>query len=170
MHIHKETKKIILRFNNGYKYNTHNWFSIGLTPGFNQYYGDVYSKILTVKYDPTNLQIIYFEAAYGDIWKNINIGQSWTPKIDFEISLFSCALTIDPNYAYVGLLDLWRTTNGKDFYKITNTSAGPVHIDHHNVKFHPTDPNKLIAATDGGLYYSTIFTEFKLKNFQQHGK
>ncbi len=61
----------------------------------------------------------------------------------------------DANYAYVGLVDLWRTTNGSTFTKITNTSAGPVHVDHHNMDFHPTDPEKLICANDGGVYYST---------------
>ncbi len=61
----------------------------------------------------------------------------------------------DADYAYVGLVDLWRTTNGSSFTKITNTSAGPVHVDHHNMDFHPNDPEKLICANDGGVYYSS---------------
>jgi len=61
----------------------------------------------------------------------------------------------DPDNAFVGLIDLWRTVNGSDFVKITNTSAGPVHVDHHNMDFHPIDGNKIIVATDGGLYFST---------------
>ncbi|MCI0472724.1 MAG: hypothetical protein L0Y76_03985, partial [Ignavibacteria bacterium] len=61
----------------------------------------------------------------------------------------------DPDNAFVGLIDLWRTVNGSDFVKITNTSAGPVHVDHHNMDFNPNDGNKIVIATDGGLYYST---------------
>lgn len=339
-------KKLELRFSKGYYLSSYNWVNIGPTPGFNQNYGNVSSRILSVKYDPNNPQVIYFGAAYGGVWKTTNGGESWFPKTDFEISLSSGAIAIDPNntniiyygtgeatysgvsyfgrgllkstdggetwvnyraglpdmtyfsrlvivpnkanvlfaalgiaglykstnsgeswfqiisgrcddivfspdgnkayiigqgsgyristnggesfvtyevftlgsrnhlaicksspnilyaslyvgsdvyvykstnggynysllqntftgtnqawydfyihvnpfdpnYAYIGLIDLWRTTNGRDFYKITNTSLGPVHVDHHNMEFHPNDPNKLIAATDGGLYYST---------------
>lgn len=332
----------------GYYNKTGNWFSIGPTPGVNTYYGNVSSRVATVKFHPTNPDIIYLGAACGGVWKTTNDGQNWVSKTDFEISLSSGALAIDAqnpevvycgtgeatyftysyygagllkstnggdtwtnyraglpsmtyfsrlvikpgnsnilfaalggaglyrstdageswsaavsgrcddivftpdgqrayitgvgsgyristdggesfvqstpfaqgtrshlalcktmpeviyasvynssgntvnvykstdagvtysllantftgttqgwydfyvhvnpfdaNYAYVGLVDLWRTTNGSAFTKITNTSAGPVHVDHHNMDFHPSDAEKLICSNDGGVYFST---------------
>lgn len=61
----------------------------------------------------------------------------------------------DENNAYIGLVDLWRTTDGNTFQKITNSSSGPVHVDHHNLDFHPTDPSTIIVSNDGGLNLST---------------
>ncbi|MGB9696289.1 MAG: T9SS type A sorting domain-containing protein [Ignavibacteria bacterium] len=62
---------------------------------------------------------------------------------------------IDENNAYVGLVDLWRTIDGNTFQRITNSSSGPVHVDHHNLDFHPTDPSTIIISNDGGLNLST---------------
>jgi photosystem II stability/assembly factor-like uncharacterized protein len=324
----------------------YNWFSIGPTPGVNTYYGNVSSRVATVKFHPLNPDIIYLGAACGGVWKTTNGGQNWIPKSDFEISLSSGAIAIDqsnpdiiyygtgeatyftysyfgagvlkstnggdnwvnyrnglpantyfsrlvikpgnpnflygalgtsglykstdagqnwsqvitgrcddivfspdgnkafcigqgsgycisadggntftqyspfslgarnqiaicnnlpnviyvatysgitasvykstnsglnfnllqnnftganqgwydfyiyvspldPDCAYLGLVDIWRTIDGSTFTKITNTSAGPVHVDHHNMDFNPVNPDKIICATDGGVYYST---------------
>ncbi|MBK7253175.1 MAG: hypothetical protein IPI04_04445 [Ignavibacteria bacterium] len=59
----------------------------------------------------------------------------------------------DPNTAYVGSIDIWRTTNGgTNFTNITNGyGGGIVHVDQHNVDFHPTDANQMICVNDGGI-------------------
>lgn len=339
-----EKISLINRF--GFFSNSSNWFSLGPSPGINQNYGYVSSRVASIKFHPSNPDIIYIAAACGGVWKTTNNGISWMPKSDFEISLSSGAIAIDnsnpeiiyygtgeatyftysyygrgllkstnggynwtlyrnglpestyfsrivikpgnqnilfaalgtgglykstdagqnwfqilsgrcddiifspdgtraylvgsgtgyristnggesfstyssfpmgtrahitvcknsPNVLYstvykdttvyvykstnsgvnyvtlpntftgttqawydyyiyvnpndvnnvfIGLVDLWRTTNGRDFVKITNTSAGPVHVDHHNLDFHPSDPNTIVIATDGGIYLST---------------
>ena len=63
----------------------------------------------------------------------------------------------DPNFAYVGSIDIWRTTNGgTNFTNITNGySGGPVHVDQHNMDFNPLNSNELIAVNDGGVWKST---------------
>ncbi|MBK8554159.1 MAG: hypothetical protein IPL53_25180 [Ignavibacteria bacterium] len=64
----------------------------------------------------------------------------------------------DPNYAYVGSIDVWRTTNGgsTNFTNITNGySGGGVHVDQQNMDFHPTDPNQMLCVNDGGIWKST---------------
>jgi photosystem II stability/assembly factor-like uncharacterized protein len=59
----------------------------------------------------------------------------------------------DPNYAYIGLIELFRTTNGGALW--TNISNPSVHVDQHNMDFHPTDPNRLFCVNDGGVWSST---------------
>ncbi len=62
----------------------------------------------------------------------------------------------NPNYAYVGSIDIWRTTNGgTSFQNITNGySGGYVHVDQHNVACHPTDSLKMMCVNDGGVWKS----------------
>ncbi|TRZ52428.1 hypothetical protein D4R99_02760, partial [bacterium] len=81
---------------------------------------------------------------------DFNGGQAW---YDFYMHVNP----FDPNYAYVGAVDVFRTTNGgTTFANITNGYAGGnVHVDQHNVTFHPTDPNTMISVNDGGIWIST---------------
>ena len=340
------TQKMNMLNTAGYYDREEEWVSIGPTPAVNIYYGNVSSRIVSVKFHPSNPDIIYIAAAYGGVWKSTNGGLNWLPKTDFEVTLSSGALAIDktnpeiiyygtgeatyftysysgsgllkstdggnnwtnytsglpadtyfsrlvidpnhsnilfaamgtgglykstnsgvswiqfitarcddvlyspdgakvycigqgsgykisldsgntfnaytpftlgtrnhiavcnalpeimyavsyqgttasvykstnggmnytllqnnftganqgwydlyihvnpvnPNIAYLGLIDLWRTTNGTTFTKLTNTSAGPVHVDHHNMDFNPLNPAQIIVATDGGVYSSS---------------
>ncbi|MEO8514913.1 MAG: T9SS type A sorting domain-containing protein [Ignavibacteria bacterium] len=340
------TQKMNLLNSSGLYDNTNEWLSIGPTPAVNTYYSNVSSRVVSVKFHPTNPAIIYIAAAYGGVWKTTNSGLNWYPKTDFEVTLSSGALAIDntdpeviyygtgeatyftysyagsgllkstnggdnwthitnglpastyfsrlvinphnrnvlfaalgnsglykstnsgiswaqsitgrcddvifspdgskvycigqgsgykisldsgntfipynpfvlgtrnhiaicvslpnilyavtyqgtaaavykstnggidytllqnnftganqgwydlyihvnpdnPNIAYLGLIDLWRTTNGSTFTRITNTSAGPVHVDHHNLDFAPINPSNIICANDGGVWQSS---------------
>lgn len=80
---------------------------------------------------------------------NFNGGQAW---YDFYIHVNP----FDPNYVYVGSIDIWRSTDGgSTFQNITNGySGGNVHVDQHNVDFHPTDPDKMFCVNDGGVWRS----------------
>ncbi len=64
---------------------------------------------------------------------------------------------VDPDYAYVGSIDIWRTTNGGTSYQnITNGySGGNVHVDQQNLDFHPTNSNEMLSVNDGGVWKST---------------
>lgn len=81
---------------------------------------------------------------------NFNGGQAW---YDFYMHVNP----FDPNYAYVGSIDIWRTTDGgATFQNITNGySNGVVHVDQHNMDFNPSNSNELIAVNDGGVWKST---------------
>jgi len=81
---------------------------------------------------------------------NFNGNQAW---YDFYIYVNP----FDPNYVYVGSIDIWRSTDGgTTFQNITNGySGGSVHVDQHNLAFHPTKPDKMFCVNDGGVWHST---------------
>ena len=67
----------------------------------------------------------------------------------------------DVNVAFVGGIDIWRTTNGgTSWANMTNgygdgNGANLVHVDQHCLAFHPTDPTIIYAGNDGGMHKST---------------
>lgn len=81
---------------------------------------------------------------------NFNGNQAW---YDFYIHVNP----FDPNYVYVGSIDIWRSTDGgTTFQNITNGySGGSVHVDQHNLAFHPTNPDEMFCVNDGGVWHST---------------
>lgn len=116
----------------------------------------------------SNPSVLYF-ASYASpsisVFKSTDAGSNFT-KIaigtDFAGSqawydFYMHVNPFDPNYAYVGSIDIWRTTNGgSSFQNITNGySGGNVHVDQHNLAFHPTNPNYMICVNDGGVWRST---------------
>ena len=113
----------------------------------NVLYLSVYSGSNIYVYKSTDAGYIFTPVSTGT---NFNGGQAW---YDFYMHVNP----FDPNYAYVGSIDIWRTTNGgTSFQNITNGySGGNVHVDQHNLAFHPTDPDKMFCANDGGIWYST---------------
>ncbi|HEY6191355.1 MAG TPA: SBBP repeat-containing protein [Bacteroidota bacterium] len=62
----------------------------------------------------------------------------------------------NPNYVYIGLIDLWRSTDGgASFVNLTNAYGnGTVHPDQHNFAFNPANPNQIYIVNDGGVWYS----------------
>ncbi len=64
------------------------WISLGPTPAVNTYYGDVSSRIASVKFHPSDPDVIYLAAAYGGVWKTTNSGVNWFPESDLEMTLF----------------------------------------------------------------------------------
>ena len=72
-------------------------------------------------------------------------GQAW---YDFHMY----ANPFNPNYAYVGTLYVFRTTNGG--LNFQNNSSSGVHVDQHNMDFHPYDSNKMLCVNDGGIWKS----------------
>lgn len=71
-----------------------------------------------------------------------------------------------PNTIYLGSTNLWRSTDGFTSNKNTSWIGGYAvnttmpnyemypnqHPDQHNLVFYPSNPNKMIAACDGGLF------------------
>ena len=101
-----------------------------------------------------------------NLFKSTNYGANWTQLSTTSAfqsqggqawyDLYCRVNPVNPNIAFVGTIDVWRTTDGTNFTNITNGyQGGYVHVDQHFLFFHPTDPNSLIVCNDGGIWRST---------------
>ncbi len=81
---------------------------------------------------------------------NFNGGQAW-------YDMYCRVNPDDPNDAYVGTIDVFRTTDGgSNFVNITNAyNNGTVHPDQHYLFFDPQDANTFFICNDGGIYKTT---------------
>ncbi|MBS1551300.1 MAG: hypothetical protein JST15_04430 [Bacteroidetes bacterium] len=107
-----------------------------------------YSNSGITVFKSTNEGTSFSQIATG---QNFNASQGW-----FDFYMY--VNPFDPNYAYVGSIDIWRTTNGgsTNFVNITSGySGGNVHVDQHNLDFHPSDPQQMLCVNDGGIWKST---------------
>ena len=165
----------------GYLSKNGSWINLGPTPGINPNYGNVSSRIACVKFNPYNPNTIYAGAACGGIWKTTNAGLNWTPMSDFEVSLSSGALAIDPNnpqviyygtgeatyfsYSYYGRGLLKSTNGGESWSSIKNGlpefsyfSRLLIKPENTSILFAALGTAGLYKSTDAGLNWISIFT------------
>lgn len=102
----------------------------------------------------------------GAIYKSTDGGDNWQRVYQGDNSFFNGQGAYDnfimvhptnPNIAFAGGIDLWRTTNGGTSW--TNVTqgygGGNVHVDQHAGAFNPLNPNEIYLANDGGMYRTT---------------
>jgi photosystem II stability/assembly factor-like uncharacterized protein len=109
-------------------------------------YAAVYSSSSVTPYKSTN---------FGANWSAAGSGLSGTGQAWYDLH---CKVNPwNANHVYIGLIDVFRSTNGgTSFTNITNGySGGNVHVDQHNLFFHPTDQNTFIVTNDGGIWRTT---------------
>ncbi|MEQ6123679.1 T9SS type A sorting domain-containing protein [Pseudotenacibaculum sp. MALMAid0570] len=126
---------------------------------------------LEIDVTPANANYVYLlraagGSAFGGVFKSTNSGSSFTKTPEttdiFESTQawFDMALGVsdtDENTLFVGVLNVWRSTNGgTNFSKINNWSspnaAAYTHADIHYLRYFN---GKLYAGTDGGVYVSS---------------
>ncbi|MEZ4886422.1 MAG: T9SS type A sorting domain-containing protein [Chitinophagales bacterium] len=74
-------------------------------------------------------------------------GQSW-----YDLAL--AVSPTNPNQVFLGEVELLRSNNGGDSWQNINFAGGDwVHVDIHDIEFHP-QTGDLYVASDGGLYRS----------------
>ncbi len=64
------------------------------------------------------------------------------------------------NLVFAGGVNLFKSTNGGASWSMSTYGYPPsaypyVHVDHHEIKFHPTDPAIIYFGTDGGIFKTT---------------
>jgi type IX secretion system substrate protein len=133
---------------------------------------------------PSNPEILYasigngFSSAEGASWlcRSTDFGANWTLKSTTDYSKwqgwFSHDVVVHPQnpdeIAVIGI-DVWKSTDGGSTLVQTSTGGvgfanppieGPdgnadyVHSDCHDIIYHPTVPNTLYVASDGGIHRS----------------
>ncbi len=113
------------------------------------------SVMYCASYSPGSI-VVFKSTNAGNNFSQVAVGQDFEP-VQGWYDFYMHVNPFDPNTAYVGSIDIWRTTNGgTNFVNITNGyGGGNVHVDQHNVDFHPTDPNQMMCVNDGGIWKST---------------
>ncbi|MFY0625012.1 MAG: T9SS type A sorting domain-containing protein [Reichenbachiella sp.] len=134
---------------------------------------------IVMDYSPSDVNTIYFWIANNDenfIWKNINgtwVNHSYAlDSEDSELadldtqSSYNMTLKVHPensNIVYYGGTNLFRSSDG--FLTATgidhiggydpeesNDLYSGHHPDFHDILFYPSDPNKMLTASDGGIH------------------
>jgi photosystem II stability/assembly factor-like uncharacterized protein len=133
---------------------------------------------VSVQCAPSNSSVLYAliegpdpsgqssSANIGAIYKSINGGITWQRVFQGDATFFNGQGSYDnfvmvhptnPDIAFAGGIDLWRTTNGGNTWvNVTDGyGSGTVHVDQHAGAFNPLDPNEIYLANDGGMYRTT---------------
>ncbi|MBI5404147.1 MAG: T9SS type A sorting domain-containing protein [Ignavibacteriae bacterium] len=103
---------------------------------------------------------VYYSTGTVSVYKSMNKGLNFTQLVPgYELTggqawydFHMYVNPFNPDYAYVGTIYVYRTTNGGVNFQ--NNSSSGVHVDQHNMDFHPTDSNKLLCVNDGGIWKS----------------
>lgn len=103
----------------------------------------------------------------GETWNETNL-----PSDPFYASLSWHAFVVsvnptDPDQVFIGGLDLWKSSNGGDFWTrvsqwaLMYTGGGIryLHADQHWNAFKPGSANEAIFSTDGGVFYTSNATD-----------
>lgn len=110
-----------------------------------------------VKFHPTDPAIMYVAARNRGLWRSENYGNNWTPLTDYFATPHIRSVEVcqsNPDIIYLGGIDkMWKSTDSaKSWIEIFNVSSANVIQEIHT---DPTDHNRVIVTTEGGVYLST---------------
>lgn len=107
-----------------------------------------------VEFHPTNPAIMYVAARNRGLWRSENYGANWTPLTDHFCTPHIRSIEVNknnPNILYLGGIDkIWYSTDAAfSWTEVFNISSADVIQELHS---DPTDPARVIATTNGGVY------------------
>jgi hypothetical protein len=147
------------------------WRSLGpWTVPNGQTYGssrvNVSGRVAAIAVHPTNPARVLCGAAHGGVWESFNRGATWTPRTDYAATLTVGALAYDhrnPNTVYCGTGEgnwwswlgagILRSQDGGSTWA-TLCTAPFMGVGFYDLKVSPADSQRLVAATNNGLYVS----------------
>jgi hypothetical protein len=125
---------------------------------------------------PSNPDVIYAVVADTTlsngllrIYRTDNGGTTWIAGTNFDNgstqNWYDQNVIVDPTdpmVIFVDMIDIFRSTNGGA--SLTNITQGysggdVVHVDHHGLAYVNNDPDRLLASSDGGAYYTDVATD-----------
>jgi len=113
------------------------------------------------KSNPNILYAIMSDSSGGNsqIMKSVDLGDTWTNVTNNFVpnaySYWYARVKIDPsnpNIVYALDLDLWHTDDGGQNWSTATNNW--IHVDQHEVFFHPQNPNLMLLGNDGGFHIS----------------
>ena len=164
-----EYKSFVAQYGNSpQKSSTATWTELGPvgmpTNGTGQPNG--LGRVNGIGFHPTDANTFYIAAPSGGIWKTTNGGSTWSPLTDTLPTLGTSCIQVhptNPNIVYVGTGDrdgydapgmgVIKSTDGGNTWTFANTGMGNKIVS--DLLIHPSSPNTLIAATNGGIYRTT---------------
>jgi len=135
------------------------WSSLGPTNGA--------GRMTALAPHPTDSNKIYAGAAGGGVWKSTDDGATWVPLTDGLSDLSVGALALapsSPDTIYLGTgeggyaidfipgIGLLKSTDGGTTW---NLPSSVIATTFYRISVHPTNPNELVAGTNGGAFRST---------------
>jgi len=143
-----------------------NWQPLGATVVPSN--GGGAGRLNTIRFHPTNQNIIYAGAPAGGLWKSTNAGASWTTATDNLPSLGVNDVAVDPNNSnimYIATGDddagdtysvgILKSTDGGITWQMTGLNYTVNQTRKiSRVLIHPTNSNMIFAGTSSGLYRS----------------
>ncbi len=137
-------------------------------------------RVTAIAVNPQNNDVVYLGAASGGVWKSTDAGTTWTPLTDFQPSLSTGSLAIDPNSCtptdcttiYVGTGEVYGSAIDFGAGILQSTDAGATWTQLGASIFAPQGPTDraarigamavdpfnsqiVLAGTSGGLYRTT---------------
>ena len=149
-----------------YASGTGNWTILGPTPtptnGTTQLNGS--GRLNCITFHPTNPNTIYVGAPAGGFWKSVDNGVTWTEFSNGLTRLGVSSIAVHPtipDVIYIGTGDrdagdspgygVWRSTDGGLTWSSHNSGMGNRTV--YEVLIDPSNPNVLIASTNGNRIY-----------------
>jgi hypothetical protein len=135
---------------------------------------------------PTAPDTIYASVADSDagvgLYRSNDLGETWGvvsatdyPEYQGWYSHYVVVSPFDSETLFAGGIEIWRSTlggaglnrrsNWQSVYFGTSPPQGPIggsdyaHADHHFAVWHPTDPDTVFFASDGGVFRTTDLGE-----------
>jgi hypothetical protein len=103
---------------------------------------------------------------FNGVYKSTDSGLSFTKTAENDDifggsqSWYDLAITVsdtDPNTLFIGVLNIWKSTDGGDNFSVINSWSSPTSpsYTHADIHFLGFINGKFFAGTDGGVYVST---------------